>query len=949
MIFGKEDGFTANFNLTDLNGDNGFTISGIYASDFLGRSVSGAGDINGDGIDDIIIGAPDADRVGSFSGESYVIFGKEDGFTANFDLTELNGTNGFTISGTDARDAFGRSVSGAGDINGDGVDDLVIGAPYADPSGGLSGDAGKSYVIFGKEDGFTANFDLADLDGTNGFVLNGIDVYDNSGYSVSGAGDINGDGIDDLIIGAPRADEAPPVNAEGESYVVFGKEGEFEASLDLEDLDGSNGFIINGIAPGDNSGLSVSGAGDVNGDGINDLIIGAPYGANYAGQSYVVFGQEEEFPAQFNLSELDGSNGFVFNGLGTGGYEGDRLGRSVSGAGDINGDGIDDIIIGAPSATPNGNSYAGQSYVVFGQEGGFPSSLSPSDLNGSNGSALNGIDSFDISGNSVSRGGDINGDGIDDLIIGARLADPNGNPEAGESYVVFGNLSPELDLNGEEPGIDFASTFAGSAVSIVDSANLTLSDPNNTILASATVSITNLLDGESELLAADPNGTNITVSYDSATGTLTLSGEDTVVNYQQVLRTVTYNNTAATPEIADRIIEFVVNDGAAFSNTNAVATTTLSFDIFALFNLIDGTPRNDFLIGTPNNDLIRGFDNNDILNGRDGNDFLDGGAGDDLLVAEKGNDRLLGEEGNDTLLGQTGNDLLDGGTGNDNLSGGEGNDSLIGGGDQDRFAIAVGDGIDTITDFGGVGRGGNPPQEVIDEVDTIQFFGEELTAENMLLTQQGSDLEITFEGVDNTTVILQDFALEDLENRSNGIGNILFDGQQEIQDEFDVLDANSIRSTVFSRDTVTFLNDLDNNTQGFEDSDDVINGQGGNDILLGRSGDDLLRGGEGDDVLLDGGAGDDRLDGGAGNDGLFGGADADQFVLRAGDGADTIFDFENEIDSLLLADGLEFEQLGISSSNGDTLISVTDTGELLASLLGVDANDIDAEDFSTLV
>ena len=115
-----------------------------------------------------------------------------------------------------------------------------------------------------------------------------------------------------------------------------------------------------------------------------------------------------------------------------------------------------------------------------------------------------------------------------------------------------------------------------------------------------------------------------------------------------------------------------------------------------------------------------------------------------------------------------------------------------------------------------MGRGANPPQEIIDEVDTIQFFGEGLTAENMLLTQKDSDLEIAFEGVENTQFILQNFALEDLENLDNGIGNILFDGQQEIENSFDVFNSDRIRSTVFRRDTVTFLNDLDNTTQGFE-------------------------------------------------------------------------------------------------------------------------------------
>jgi Ca2+-binding RTX toxin-like protein len=335
--------------------------------------------------------------------------------------------------------------------------------------------------------------------------------------------------------------------------------------------------------------------------------------------------------------------------------------------------------------------------------------------------------------------------------------------------------------------------------------------------------------------------------------------------------------------------------------------------------------------------------------------FAIGTEGDDLLIGTPSSEGINGFAGNDTIIGKAGDDTIDGGLGDDLIVGQEGNDNLTGGGNRDKFAIASSEGTDTITDFGGVGTGVNPPQAVIDEVDTLQFFGDRLTAENMFLTQKESDLVITFEGVDNTKVILKDFKLEDLDNltketgASVTIGNILFDGQQKIQDSFDVFNAVQIRSRVFNRNTVTFLNDLDNTTQGFEESNDVINGQGGNDILLGRSGDDLLRGNDGDDVLLDGDAGDDRLDGGAGNDGLFGGAGADRFVLRAGDGTDTIFDFKYGNDSLLLADGLEFEQLEINSSNGDTLISITDTGELLASLIGVDVNDITMDDFTTLV
>lgn len=426
VVWGKTAGTAINLDDVAL-GTGGFAITGELAADQSGQSVSGAGDVNGDGFADLIIGAYGNDAGGSDAGRSYVVWGKADGTEVNLDNVAL-GMGGFAITGELAGDQSGQSVSSAGDVNGDGFADLIIGANLNDVAGAT---AGRSYVVWGKADGTEVNLDNVAL-GTGGFAITGESVGDNSGYSVSGAGDVNGDGLADLIVGS-ALNNAGGSDA-GRSYVVWGKADGAEINLDNVAL-GAGGFVITGELANDQSGRSVSNAGDVNGDGLADLLVGAwgnDTGGASAGRSYVVWGKTNT--TEVNLDNVAlGVGGFTI----TGEAATDFSGYAVSAAGDVNGDGLADVLVGAYQ-NDAGGSNAGSSYVVFGKADGTAINLDDV-AGGTGGFAIMGRVS-DWSGYSVSAAGDVNGDGLADLLVGAYQSDLAGS-NTGSSYVIWGKTN----------------------------------------------------------------------------------------------------------------------------------------------------------------------------------------------------------------------------------------------------------------------------------------------------------------------------------------------------------------------------------------------------------------------------------------------------------------------------------------------------------------------------
>jgi Ca2+-binding RTX toxin-like protein len=983
-------------------------IDGVTAGDLAGAAVGSVTDLNGDGKAEILVGAPGAENGALVdAGEAFVLWGLASG---SIDLKDpaSGGGKGYVMKGEAAGDHAGQVITSITDLTGDNKAEILIGAAGND-AGGV--DAGAAYVVWGKSTNAAVNLTTVAA-GTGGFRIIGQNAGDAAGQALASIGDVNGDGKADVLVGA-MGNDAGGLNA-GAAYVVFGKSTGTQVDLDTIAA-GAGGFRITGTT-GENVGSAVTGLGDINNDGIADMLVGA----SGSGKAYVVYGKADT--SEVLLSNVAaGIGGFMITPeLGS-----DLAKLSVTGGGDFNRDGIADIVIGTPTNS-EGGANAGAVYIVWGGDGrAVDLSLISQGIGGAKIVGAAGS----LTGSTVAVTPDMNGDGTPDLLIGspgavgesvsvvytptswqpdANIYGTNGNDFMDIGYGGLHKISVGADaiygLSGNDTihggdGDDSIDGGAGNDILYGDAGNDNLNGGigNDTMtggLGDDTFTIDSVSDvvqenaGEgTDTVIASINGYTLTAG--ASIENLQLAGAALSGTGNELGNTITGttgNNTLNGGAGADTLIGLAGNDSYVVDNNGDVVQEALNAGIDAVTSSIDWTLGDNIEnltltgtahVGTGNslNNSMTGTAGNDSLDGGAGNDTLAGGLGDDTYTVDSASDVVTEalNAGADTIissvniavlannveslqligtaLNATGNSLnntLTGNANNNNLNGGAGADTLIGGLGDDSYTVdnlgdvaqeAAGEGSDTIiTSIDNYTIGAN--------VENLQLTGSALTgtgnSDNNSIT--GTAGNNTLDGAGGADTLSGGLGNDTylVDNLGDVVQETLGQGTDTVIASMDgyTLGANAENLQLAGSARIGSGNELDNILTG-SIGNDILNGAGGNDILDGGAGGDTLAGGLGNDSysidnmgdtvqelvgegtdtalvstdnwvaganveiiklvgvahivtgneannIIIGGSGNDTLDGAAGNDSLDGGAGADLMIGGLGDDSFTV-------------------------------------------------------------
>jgi hypothetical protein len=396
---------------TGINTTASVMVESNQPDAFLGYSVAGAGDVNGDGYSDVIVGAYQYDNGENNEGAAFIYHGS---------ATGVSNTHSSMTESNQLFAQMGYSVASAGDVNGDGYSDVIVGTPNYD------NDEGAAFIYHGSAAGINA---------TESAMVESNQANSGMGISVASAGDLNGDGYSDVIVGANVYDNGE--TNEGAAFIYQGS---------AAGINTTAAAMLECNQAGAQTGNSVASAGDVNGDGYSDVIVGA---------------------SQYDNGETDEGAAFVYHGSAAGiditaaamtesNQEASQMGRSVASAGDVNGDGYSDIIVGAVSYD-NGESGEGAAFVYHGSATGI--NLTPA-------AVLESNQTNAIMGISVAGAEDVNGDGYSDVVVGAQLYQ-NGETDEGAAFIYHGsstgiNTTAAAILEGNQVNSQMGHSVAGA-------------------------------------------------------------------------------------------------------------------------------------------------------------------------------------------------------------------------------------------------------------------------------------------------------------------------------------------------------------------------------------------------------------------------------------------------------------------------------------------------------